>query len=62
MKWCCKGKGGKGEGYLDWTHLAYELLLKHLTEGKLKGKREDMERGVRRHKQLFDDVKEKKGY
>jgi len=52
----------QGEGYLIGHILRRNCFLKHLIEGKLKGKREDMERGVRRHKQLFDDQKEKRGY
>jgi len=39
--------------------LRRNCFLKYLIEGKLKGKREDMERGVIR---LFDDLKEKRGY
>jgi hypothetical protein len=42
--------------------LRRNYFLKHLIEEKLKGKEEDMERRVRRHRQLFDDLKENRGY
>ena len=42
--------------------LRRNFFLKHLIEGRLKGKREDMERRERRHRKLFDDLKENKGY
>jgi hypothetical protein len=39
---------------VDWSHLAYELLIR--------GKIEVAGRRGRRRKQLLDDLKEKRGY
>ena len=46
-------KRGKTEVY--WSHLAYELPLKHVIEGKIEGRRRR-----RRYKHLLDDFKEKR--
>jgi hypothetical protein len=42
--------------------LRRNCLLKHVIEGKLRGKIEMRDRGGRRHKQLLDDLKGKKRY
>jgi hypothetical protein len=47
----------KKEGYLDWSHLAQNCLLKHVIKGKIQGRTEVMGRR-RRSKQLPDDLKE----
>jgi hypothetical protein len=42
--------------------LPRNCLLKHVTEGKVEGRLEVTGRQGRRHRQLLDDLKEKKGY
>jgi hypothetical protein len=42
--------------------LRRNCFLKHVIEGKLEGRIEVMGRRERRHKQLLDDLKEKRGY
>jgi len=42
--------------------LCRNCLLKHVTEGKIKGRIKVMVRQGRRHKQLLDDINEKRGY
>ena len=45
-------------GHILWRN----CLLKHITEGKIKGRMAVMERWGGGHKQLLDDLKEKRGY
>jgi hypothetical protein len=45
----------------NWSHLALELFLKHVIEGKTKGKMEVTGRRGRIRKRLLDDLKEKGG-
>jgi len=42
--------------------LRRNCLPKHITEGKMEGSTEVMERQGRRRKQLLDDLQGKKGY
>jgi len=42
--------------------LRWNCLLKHSIEGKVEGRIKVMGRQGRRHKQLLDDLKEKRGY
>jgi hypothetical protein len=42
--------------------LLRDCLLKHISEGKIKGGVQSKERKGRRHKQLLDDLKERRGY
>jgi hypothetical protein len=42
--------------------LRINLLLKHVTEGKIDGRIEVTKRRGRRSKQLLDELKENKGY
>ena len=42
--------------------LRRNCVLQHFIERKREGKREVMGRGGRRNKQLFNDLKEKRGY
>jgi hypothetical protein len=39
-----------------------KCLLKHVIEGKTEGRIAVMGRKGRRHKQLLDDIREKRGY
>jgi hypothetical protein len=48
---------------MDWSHLAYELpTKKHVIEGKIGGRIEVTGRRGRKHKQVLDDLKEKRKY
>jgi hypothetical protein len=47
---------------MDWSPLAWELLLKRVTEGKIEGRMEVTGRQGRGHKQLLDGLKETIGY
>ena len=42
--------------------LCGNCLVKHIIKGKVKGRTEVMGRGGKRHKQLLDNFKEKRGY
>jgi hypothetical protein len=42
--------------------LRRDCLLRHVIEGNIEGRKEVMVRQGRRHKQLLDDLKEKRGY
>jgi len=42
--------------------LHWNRLLKHIIKGKIDGRIKVMVRRGRRHKQLLDDLKEKRGY
>jgi hypothetical protein len=42
--------------------LLRNCLQKHIIEGKIEGRKEVLGRWGRRHKQLLDDLKEKRGY
>jgi hypothetical protein len=52
----------KKKGYLDWSHLAFELSYKTCYRRKEVGRREVTGSRGGRRKQLLDDVKEKRGY
>jgi hypothetical protein len=44
------------------SHILCRNCLKHVTEGKLEGRRELTGRGGRKFRQLLDDVKGRRGY
>jgi hypothetical protein len=62
-----RGKGRtsyneKREGKLDLYGLRRNCFLKHVIEGKVEGMIEVTGRRGRRHKQLWDDLKENREY
>jgi hypothetical protein len=51
-------------GKVNWCGyiLSRDYRLKHFTERRIEGNIEGMERQGRRHKQLLDDLRERKSY